>query len=92
MLPDTPTISESGVAGFNANLWQGIVARAGTPRAIVDKINRGLNRVLTSPEIKDRIVGLGEEVIGGTPDQLARIIMAEIELWARVLPPELKAQ
>jgi tripartite-type tricarboxylate transporter receptor subunit TctC len=89
-LPDVPTISESGVPGFEDYEWQGIVAPAGTSREIIMRLNAEILRALTIPEVRERISGLGAEVIGGTPEQLTEFIKAEVARWAKAIKPGLR--
>ena len=84
-LPAVPTIAESGVPGFEAVGWFGVVAPAATPKEIVAKLNNELVRVLATADIKERISGLGAEVVSTTPDGLDQFNRAQIALWAKVV-------
>ena len=84
-LPDVPTIDESGVKGYESLSWSGIVAPAGTPRRIVDKLNAAIERILRSDEVKQRFVSLGVEPVGGPPEAFSRHIRAESEKWGKVV-------
>jgi len=84
-LPEVPTIDESGVKGYESLSWSGIAVAAGTPKAIVDKLNKDLNAVLAMPEIRQKIAEQGAEVIGGPPEAFAKHIAAEREKWSRVI-------
>ena len=84
-LPDLPTVAEAGVPGYDASSWGGILAPAGTPREIVDKLNHEFRRILYLPEVKQKIFELGGEVSGSTPDEFAAYIGAEIAKWAKVV-------
>lgn len=84
-LPSIPTIAESGVPGFEAVGWFGVVAPAATPREIVAKLNAELVRALASPDIKGRISSLGAEVVSTTPEGLDQFNRAQIALWAKVI-------
>ena len=84
-LPNVPTIAESGVAGYEASSWFGVLAPAGTPKEIVDKLSQAIAKALRTPEMKDRLAGQGAEAIGNTPEQFAAHIKAEIEKWAKVV-------
>lgn len=90
MLPDVPTIAESGVPGFEVYLWLGVVAPAGTPKEVITKLNTEINRILAIPEAKERISGLGAEVVGSTPEQLTDHIKSEIERWGKVIKPHMR--
>lgn len=84
-LPDIPTLAESALPGFEASTWWGILAPAGTPVAIVNAVNGELARYLTQPEVQNRIVALGADVVGGPPQRLTDLLKAEIPKWARVV-------
>ncbi len=84
-LPDVPTFIESGVPDFEADSWVAILAPAKTPRAIVDKLNRELNAVLTSPETVDRLATLGIVATPGTPEQLSAQIRVDLVKYGRVV-------
>ena len=83
--PDIPTIAEAGVPGYEAVQWFGILAPAGTPRAIVDRVHRDAVRVLQNPETKERLVADGADPVGSTPEQFAAFIRAETAKWANVV-------
>jgi tripartite-type tricarboxylate transporter receptor subunit TctC len=84
-LPDVPTIAESGLPGFEATSWFGIVAPAGTPPTIIARINADVNQWLQSPEAKEKLLAQGAVAAGGSPEQFAAYIHAETEKWARVV-------
>jgi tripartite-type tricarboxylate transporter receptor subunit TctC len=79
VIPNAPTLIEQGISGADNLLWIGLVTTARTPRAIVDKLNRELNRVLQSPEVKQRFDRLGLDVEGGTPERFEKFIRAEAD-------------
>ena len=83
--PDIPTIAEAGVPGYEAVQWFGILAPAGTPRAIIDRVHREAVRVLQNPETKERLVADGADPVGSTPEQFAAFIRAETAKWAKVV-------
>jgi tripartite-type tricarboxylate transporter receptor subunit TctC len=85
LLPDVPTMAEAGQAGFESYNWQGVIMPAGTPRAIVDRLNRDLNAILQLPEQRDAILATASEVGGGTPEQFRDLIRSEIPKWADVI-------
>ncbi len=84
-LPNVPTIAESGVPGFEAVGWFGVVAPAATPRAVITKLNGELTRALAQPDIKGRISTLGAEVRPTTPEGMDQFNRAQIALWAKVV-------
>lgn len=84
VLPDVPTIAESGVPGYESSEWNAVLAPAGTPQAIVDQVSRDIAAVLADREVNARLVALGAEVIGSTPAELERFRRTEIERWTRL--------
>jgi tripartite-type tricarboxylate transporter receptor subunit TctC len=84
-LPDVPTIDEAGVKGYESLSWSGIVAPAGTPRRIIDKLNAAIDKILRDPDVRQRFASLGVEPVGGPPEAFSRHIRAEAEKWGRVV-------
>lgn len=84
-LPNVPTIAESGLVGYEASSWFGVLAPAGTPKEIVDKLSQAIAKALQTPEMKERLAGQGAEAIGNTPEQFAAHIKSEIDKWAKVV-------
>jgi len=84
-LPNVPTIAESGLPGFDYNLWVGMFAPAGTPADIVDKINRDVGRVLQTPEAKERLAALGAEAMPMSPAEFRKFVRDEIDDSAKVI-------
>ena len=82
--PEVPTIAEAGFPGYEAGAWQGLVAPAGTPPDVVRRLNEALARVMNMPEVKERLIGAGLEPVGGSPEDFARHIRAEIAKWTRI--------
>jgi tripartite-type tricarboxylate transporter receptor subunit TctC len=83
--PDIPTIAEAGIPGYEATQWFGILAPAGTPRAIVDRWHRETVRALKDPEVRDRLVADGADPVGSTPEEFAAFMRAETVKWAKVV-------
>jgi tripartite-type tricarboxylate transporter receptor subunit TctC len=83
-LPDTPTMAES-LPGFEFNNWYGIMAPAGTPRAIVELLNAEVHRALALPEIREKFSGLGADPTPSTPERFAAVMAADAEKWGRVI-------
>ena len=83
--PDLPTIAEAGVPGYAAPTWSGVIAPAGVPRPIVDKLNAAINKALTSPAFKEKFAVTGDEPGGGTPEEFAATIKADSAKWADVV-------
>jgi tripartite-type tricarboxylate transporter receptor subunit TctC len=86
VLPDVPTIAESGYPGFEVNNWYGVVAPAGTPREIVQRLYNELTAVLAMADVRERISSLGNDPTGGTPAELETRIRKEVALWQKLLP------
>ena len=84
-LPEVPTVAESGVPGYESLSWSGIAVPAGTPRAIIEKLNKDLNTVLATPEMRQKLEEQGAETIGGAPEAFAQHIRAEREKWSRLI-------
>jgi len=84
-VPDVPTIAEAGVPGYDAAAWFGLVAPAGTPKAIVDKLAAETQRILRQPDVAERLSGLGAEPVGSTPAEFGAFMKAEIAKWAKVI-------
>ncbi len=84
-LPDVPTIAEAGVPGYGGTPWFSVVAPAGTPRPIIDRLNGVLMTFINRPETQDKMNGLAITPWTSTPDELARFIPAEIKKWAQVV-------
>jgi len=85
LLPDVPTIAEAGVAGFEASLYYGIVAPAGTPRPIVNKLNQVLRAALASDDVRKRLSTDGAEPTPGSPDEYATFIDRDETKWSKVV-------
>ena len=85
VLPDVPTIAEAGVPGYEASNWWGIVAPAGTPPAIIERLHAELSVILTSAETKRRFEAEGADAVPMRPDEFGRFIQAETAKWARVV-------
>lgn len=84
LLPSTPTIAEAGIPGFEYTFWNGLWAPAGTPAAVVEKIARDLARVVTLPEVRERLANLSAEPMSMTPAEFARFVRSEIEDSAHI--------
>ena len=84
-LPNVPTIAESGLPGFEASSWFGLLAPAGTPKDIVDKVSTQIQKMLQTPEMKERLSSQGADGVGNTPEQFAAHIKTEIDKWAKVV-------
>jgi tripartite-type tricarboxylate transporter receptor subunit TctC len=84
-LPDVPTLSESGLPGFDAGAWFGVMAPAGTPKDIVSRLNVEINKALQSQEVRDRLTPLGAAPTTMTPDQFSALVAKEREKWGKLV-------
>jgi len=84
LLPQVPTIAESGFPGFEATAWYGLLAPARTPQTVVTRLHGEAVRALKSPEVKERLEATGFEIVGNTPDAFATYIKSEISKWREV--------
>jgi tripartite-type tricarboxylate transporter receptor subunit TctC len=84
-LPEVPTLIEAGVPGYEVNAWSGVIAPAGLPRPILDKLNKAINAAIVAPETKQRFEQLGSEGGGGTPEEFAELIRRDSAKWADVV-------
>jgi len=84
-MPNVPTIAESGVPGFEVVSWQGIFAPAGTPKPLVERLHNEIDKILKTPEMQDRLKGLGMQPGNLTADQFAAFQKAEVDKWAQVI-------
>ena len=85
LMPDIPTIAESGLPGFDANNWYGLLAPANTPRAIVVRLNAEVAKVLAMPDVKNFLFNQGLDPAPGTPEKFGVYIKSEIAKWAKVV-------
>ena len=85
VLPEVPTLAEQGFKGAEAFAWFGLLAPAGTPAAVVAKLNSEANLALKQPEIADKLVSLGMTPVGGTPEQFGAFIRADIDKWTKLI-------
>lgn len=83
--PSLPTVASSGLPGFEALQWFGVLAPAGTPKEIVTRLNDEIHKVLHMPDVRDRLRALGIEVVGGSPEQFATFMHAETAKWGKIV-------
>ena len=84
VLPEIPTIAESGYPGFEVNNWYGVLAPAETPSAVLLRLNSEINAVIASADVKERMAALGAEPGGGSAEQFGKRLREEIALWKKV--------
>ena len=85
LLADVPTVAEAGLPGYEAAAWHGWFAPAGTPAAIVDRLQAEIAAILKLPEVRERLTRDGIEAVGSTPEQFAAYLRADIEKWGKVV-------
>ena len=83
--PGIPTVAESGIPGFAVTSWFGVAAPAKTPRPIIDRLNGEMVRALNTPELRERIQGMGADPVGNTPEQYTAFVQNEIAKWGKVI-------
>lgn len=83
--PDVPTMTEAGVPGYEATNWYGIAVPAGTPRAIVQKINHEIGRIVAAPDVRGKLLAMGMEPESSTPEVFAAHVKREVAKWAQVI-------
>mgnify|MGYP000473345690 CR=1 FL=1 len=84
-LPEVPTLDESGVPGYECEIWLGLSAPAGTPAPIVDAINQAVRRVMAQPDVAQRLGGQGIEVLTSTPEQMRQRAADDLKRWTEVI-------
>ncbi len=84
-LPDVPTIGEAGLQGFDATTWWGILAPAGTPPAIIARLNKDINAALATPEVREKIAIEGGGALGGDTETFARILKSDLDRWSEIV-------
>ena len=85
VVPDIPTIAESGVPGYDMSTWYAVTVPAGTPRPIISKLHTDMTQTLQLPDVRERLIGAGADLVGSTPEFLAGFIKTEIAKWTRVV-------
>lgn len=85
LMPDLPTIAEAGLPGYESYSWTAFVLPAGTPKDVATKLNADLNKVMSQPELKERMLTAGAELQPGTPDEFARTLHNEIAKWGKLV-------
>jgi tripartite-type tricarboxylate transporter receptor subunit TctC len=84
-LPELPTMIEAGMPDFDVVLWTSLFAPAGTPRAVVERIQQGTVKAMQLPDVRERMLALGITPVGNTPEELAAVVKADLERWTRVI-------
>jgi len=84
-LPEVPTVAESAIAGFDSTSWQGLFAPVGTPREIVERLQRETAKALNAPEVRERLTGLGGEIVASTPEEFEAKFRTDLAMFARIV-------
>jgi tripartite-type tricarboxylate transporter receptor subunit TctC len=84
--PEMPTVAESGLPGFEASQWYGVLVPAGTPRPVIDRLQQELVRIVHQPEVVAALSSDGSEPVGSTPEAFAAYFKTEVARWRRVIP------
>jgi tripartite-type tricarboxylate transporter receptor subunit TctC len=84
-MPELPTVAESGLPGFEAGTWYGVLAPAGTSRSVVMRLNAAIVKALALPEVTERFAAQAIDPIGSTPEQFSAYVKSEIVKWAKVI-------
>jgi tripartite-type tricarboxylate transporter receptor subunit TctC len=85
LVPGVPTVAESGIPGYDASTWYGIIAPAGTPRTVIARLNQEITTALGTPEVRDQLMAAGADPAPNTPEQFAALIQSEIVKWAKII-------
>lgn len=85
VLPDVPTVAESGVPGFDAESWLGFAAPRGTPDEVIMILNRAANQALQTPAVREKLLGMGTRPVGGTPEEFTKFVEGQVALWKKVV-------
>ncbi len=85
MLPNVPTFTEAGLSGFNVTTWFGVLAPAGTPKDVVDRLSGEINAILALPDVRERLLSQGVTPFISTPAQFAELLRTDMAKFARVI-------
>jgi tripartite-type tricarboxylate transporter receptor subunit TctC len=84
-LPGVPTVDEAGVPGYELSPWYGLLAPAGTSRAVITRLSAEVTKIVRAPEMREQLAAQGAEPSGGTPEEFAQVLRAETATWTRVV-------
>ena len=85
VMSEVPTAGEAGLPGFEVDFWIGYLTRAGTPRASIDRLYQSIAKSMAIPEVRERIIALGAEPVGNTPEEFGAYIKREFGVWAKII-------
>ena len=88
LMPELPTVAESGTPGYDTSSWSGLMAPAGIPKQVVKKLSDATNGILKEPSMTEKLFNQGAEVVGGSPEQFAAVISREIAQWKKLVASE----
>jgi tripartite-type tricarboxylate transporter receptor subunit TctC len=83
--PEIPTVAESGVPGYDANAWFGVFAPAGTPTEIISRLNAEIVKILKQPQVRQKLLSVGGEPVGNTPEAFGKFFRSEVDKWGKVI-------
>ena len=83
--PEVPTLAEGGVPGFDVNPWFGLLAPAGTPREVVQRLNADVNALLSTPDLREKFAATGAEPLPSTPERFAEMLRSDLVKWGKVV-------
>lgn len=84
-LPDVPSVAEAAVPGFEANEWNGALVANGTPRAAIERLHQSIAKAMQMPDVRERIIGLGAEPVGNSPEEFGAFLKREFGVWAKII-------
>ena len=84
-MPNVPTIAESGIPGFEAVNWFGVLTPRGTPKSIIDRLNAELVKIVNSPDMKERLNKGGADVVGSSPSEFLQVLQSDLKRWEQVV-------
>ncbi len=85
MTPEVPTVSEAGVKGYEATIWLGLMAPAGTPRPVLDRLSAEVNKIVSAPEVKEAWAKQGAQPMGMTVEQFDKFLRADVQKWSKLV-------
>ena len=85
VMPDVPTLAESGVQGFDVSSWNGVHVPSGTPADVINKLNMAFNKTMADPDVRKQLIDAGYEIIGGEPAKFSSFIASELEKWKPIV-------
>lgn len=84
-LPDLPTIAEAGVPGYDSTVWWGLVAPSGTPKEIIERLSKEVNKVLQMPDVQEKFIAGGMDPFGTSPDEMSKMMKSDLDRWSKIV-------